>query len=81
MTIEFLRETLLICTLMNFALLIVWGLMIMFLHDLIYRVHSRWFKISVERFDSIHYACIAIFKLSIFMFNLVPYLALGMAGG
>ena len=76
MTIELLREFLFWCTVINFGLLILWLLMILFLHNLIYRFHGKWFKISVERFDAIHYAGMALFKLSIFMFNLVPYVAM-----
>jgi len=45
-------------------------------HDWTWRLHSRWFNLSVERFDAIHYAGIAYFKLTVFVFNLVPYLAL-----
>ena len=48
--------------------------------DWIYRMHSRWFRISEERFDAIHYAGMAIFKTAIFLFNLVPYLALRIVG-
>ena len=49
-------------------------------HDWLYRVHSRWFGIPVERFDAIHYAAMAGFKLGIILFNLVPYFALRIVG-
>jgi hypothetical protein len=45
-----------------------------------YRFHSKWFKISVEKFDDIHYSGMAFFKIAIFLFNLVPYLALRIVG-
>ena len=80
MTIELLRECLLWCTIINACLLLVWVVMIIFLHDLIFHFHGKWFNLSVERFDAIHYAGMALFKLSIFMFNLVPYVALTIAG-
>ena len=76
MTVETLREMLGWCTLINIGVLLYWWLMIAFAHDWIYRYHSRWFKIPVETFDSIHYAGMACFKIGIFVLNLVPYWAL-----
>jgi len=45
-------------------------------HDFMYRIHGKWFKLSEEKFDAIHYALIGFFKLSMILFNIVPYLAL-----
>ena len=64
------------CSVINLALLLWWVLFLLFAHDWTYRFHSKWFKISVEKFDAIHYAGMGIFKISIILFNLVPYLAL-----
>ncbi len=60
----------------NFGLLTWWFLWILFAHDFVYRIHSKWFKISAEKFDAIHYAGIAFYKVTIIVFNVVPYLAL-----
>ena len=76
MTVEMIKEVLLYCTLINVGILFWWAGFLMFAHDWVYQLHSRWFKLSVERFDSIHYAAMAFFKLGFFMLNLVPYLAL-----
>jgi hypothetical protein len=76
MTIEMLREFFGWATLINLGILYLWFFFIMFAHDWTYRLHSGWFKFSVERFDSIHYAGMALYKLGILIFNLVPYLAL-----
>jgi hypothetical protein len=62
------------------ALLLWWAMFLLLAHDWTYRLHSKWFKISAEQFDTIHYAGIAIFKLGVFMFNLVPYFALRIIG-
>ncbi len=48
----------------------------MLAHDFVYRFHGRWFKIPAEKFDAIHYKAMAYYKLTIFLFNLVPYIAL-----
>jgi hypothetical protein len=39
-------------------------------------MHTRWFKLSVETFDAIHYVGMATYKLGIILLNLVPLLAL-----
>ncbi len=64
------------CTIINIGFLLYWFMMIAFAHDWVYRVHSKWFKMSVERFDALHYAGIAGFKIAIFVFNIAPYFAL-----
>jgi len=80
MTLEVIRSALAWCTLINWGLMLWWFLFFTFAHDLMYRVHSKWFNIPVEKFDAIHYAGIAFFKILVFMFNLVPYLALRIVG-
>lgn len=76
MTIELLREVLGWCAILNYGLLLFWFLMFSSAHDWLYNFHSRWFALSVERFDAIHYSGMALLKLSVFMLNVVPYLAL-----
>jgi hypothetical protein len=41
-----------------------------------YQPHGRWFRLSVEQFDMLHYAGMSIFKIGIILLNLVPYIAL-----
>ena len=76
MTLEIIRDALGWCTLINFALLLWWFLFFTFAHDWTFRMHSRWYNIALDRFDTLHYAGITIFKLAILFFNLVPYLSL-----
>jgi hypothetical protein len=76
MTVEIIRETLLWCTLINWGMLLFWFLFMKFAHDWVYRLHTSWFKISVDDFDAIHYKGMAYFKVLIFVFNLAPFLAL-----
>jgi len=80
MTLEIIRDALGWCAVINLGLLLWWILFLTFAHDWTYRLHSRWFKLSVESFDAFHYGGMAFFKLSIFLFNLVPYLALRIVG-
>jgi len=65
-----------ISSLINIGLLLYWFFAFLYAHDLIYRLHTRWFKLSVEKFDSIHYSGMAILKLVTLFFNVVPYIVL-----
>ena len=76
MTIDQLREFLGWCAVINIGLLLWWFLFFALAHDFVYRLHGKWFKLSVERFDAIHYAGMAYFKLTVFVLNVVPYFAL-----
>ncbi len=76
MTVDILRGVLGWCTVINMGMLIWWVLFLTFAHDFVYRMHSKWFKISMETFDTIHYAGIAFFKIAILVFNVIPYFAL-----
>jgi hypothetical protein len=76
MTLEMMKDFLLWCSIINIGLMLLWFLFFVFGHDFIYRQHGKWFKISVEKFDAIHYAGMAIFKMFIIFFNIIPYFAL-----
>ena len=76
MTVEIIREVLGWCAVINIGLMLIWFLFILFAHDWVYRMHSKWFRISVETFDAIHYAGIAFFKIVIFVFIVIPYISL-----
>ncbi len=80
MTVEIIRAVLAWCCVINIALLLWWFRLFLLAHDWLYRFHSKWFILSAEKFDTIHYAGMAFFKLCIFLFNITPYLALRIAG-
>ena len=80
MTVEIIRDVLAWCSVINIGLLLFWLLWLAFAHDFVYRVHGKWLKLSEERFDEIHYTGMAFFKICIFVFNIVPYLALRIVG-
>tara|TARA_B100000959_G_scaffold212426_1_gene223410 strand:- start:7016 stop:7171 length:156 start_codon:yes stop_codon:yes gene_type:complete len=39
----------------NMVVMLWWFLVFVFAHNFILKVHTQWFRISVERFDEIHY--------------------------
>lgn len=74
----FLKELLGWSLLINFGILLWWVIMLKIAHDWIYSMHRWWgFKnLSAEKFDEIQYSGMAFYKLLIFVFNVVPYLAM-----
>ncbi len=76
MNIEQIRDALLYCTIINFALLWLWALLHMLPHEWWYNPARRMFRVSVEQLDAFSLAGIILYKLGIVLFNLVPYLAL-----
>ena len=74
------REFLLWCTVINYWVLVVWFVAFGLAHDWIYQLHARWFRLSLDQFDSMHYMGMAIYKIGILLFNLVPYVALLVVG-
>ena len=80
MTFETIRAVFAWCSVINIGLLLWWLIFFFLARDWMYQIHCKWFKLSEEKFDTIHYAGMAIFKIGIFLFNLVPYLAMRITG-
>jgi hypothetical protein len=72
-------KALLWCAVINYGILFVWFLFFVLAHDWMYLLHSRWFHLSVEQFDMLHYGGMSIFKLGIILLNVVPCIALRIA--
>lgn len=80
MTIQVFKELILWTTVINYLVLIIWFGVFSFAHQWLYDLHKRWFKLSLEQFDTIHYTGMAIYKIGILLFNLVPLIALWIIG-
>jgi hypothetical protein len=76
MSIDAVKDALLWSAVINYGVLLWWLLVFTVGHGWMYRMHSRWFSISTEQFDAIHYAGMAVYKIGILLLTLVPYLAL-----
>ena len=68
------------CTILNMALLSVLSVMCICVGDWAYRMHSKWFSISREAFNVAIYSFLGLYKLLIFVFSLIPYVALLIVG-
>jgi hypothetical protein len=76
MDIGQLKSFLLHCLALSYAILMVWFIAFVFAHDAIHRLHTRWFRLSVEAFDAINYAGMALCKIGALLMFAVPLLAL-----
>lgn len=76
MTLENLSALLGWSCLLNYLVLLIWFAFFSIGHDWIYRLHSRFFNLRLESFDAVHYGLMGIYKLGIFLFNLMPWLIL-----
>ena len=79
MTIDFLRDLLLWCAVVNYAILVGWFLAFALARGSLYRLHARWFRLSESQFDVIHYSGMAAYKIAVLSLNVAPYIALRVA--
>jgi hypothetical protein len=70
-----IKHVLLWCVGLNYAILLIWSGVLIFAHNWMYRMHTRWFKLPLETFDAMHYAGLAVYKIGIILLNLVPLIA------
>lgn len=80
MDLDFWCRFLLYTLVLNYSILMLWFLLIVFARDWVKRLHGQWFQLSDPTFDAIHYSGMAIYKIGIFLFNLVPLIALYLMG-
>jgi len=81
MDIDSLRSLLGWCTIFNSGLLLFWAVCFIFCRSFIHSFHGRMFEIPATTMNAIHYSGMLFFKIVIFVFNLVPYLALRFFAG
>jgi len=68
------------CTILNVSLLALSSLMCICAADWAYRIHSKLFSVSRETFNVLIYSFIALYKLLVIVFILIPYIALLIIG-
>jgi hypothetical protein len=76
MTLELLRSVLGWSAILNLVLVALWFVLFLSMHDRMYAWHRRWFRLSVETFDAIHYAGMAWYKVATWLIFIMPYIAL-----
>jgi hypothetical protein len=66
------------CTIINAGLLALSFFVVAFGFgsDFVYRMHNKWFSMPRDTFNAVLYLLIGIYKIFIFVFNIVPWLVL-----
>jgi hypothetical protein len=80
MSLETLRNALLVCAAINYGILILWWVLFMAAHDWLMNISRRLIRLSPEYFDPINVCGISLYKLGIILFNLAPAIALFIVG-
>jgi len=80
MDIAAVRTFFMWCSILNVGLLILSSLILTFARGWVYRKHSRWYPIPEESFNVVIYSFIGLFKLFVYVFNIVPFVALAIMG-
>ncbi|MFW5450350.1 MAG: DUF6868 family protein [Methylophagaceae bacterium] len=64
------------CSVINIAILLLTTLLLMGFKDLVSAIHSKMFGIKQQGIPLIYFNYLGNYKIAIFIFSLVPYLAL-----
>lgn len=60
-------------TLINYAILCLWFVLFAYAKDWLYNLHSNWFDISKKHFEMFHYSGMAVYKMFIIFFTMIPF--------
>ncbi len=80
MTVETLRHFFGWCAVINYAMLILWFVLHLAAHGFLTGLGQRFFSVRGEKYDSISLKAMFYLKLSIWLLNIGPYLALRIMG-
>jgi hypothetical protein len=80
MNLELIRTVLGWCTLFDIVILFVWWGAMCGFGGMIHRLHGRFFKLTREQFDAIHYALMGVFKMGALLLHMIPWLVLHIVG-
>ena len=78
MDIAMLTKFFMWCTILNVGLLLLsfFVVAVGFGGDVVYRIHSKWFSMPRDTFNAVLYLLIGVYKIFVFVFNIVPWIAL-----
>lgn len=75
MTIYQIRDFLMWCSIINVALMILMFLILWLGRSWVYKVHSKFFPVTESQFNAIVYSFVGVYKLFIYFFCIIPYVA------
>lgn len=75
-SVDTVREFFGWCTVINIGILLIATIFIAFARSTISVIHSKLFKLNDADLSSSYFQFLGQYKLAIYVFNLVPYIAL-----
>jgi hypothetical protein len=79
-SVETIRVILGWCTALNIGVLVFSSLALVIAGSSIKQIHGKMFGLSEDDLSRAYFQYLAQYKIAILMFNLIPYLALRIAG-
>ena len=76
MTVEQLTKFLGWCSVINVGFILLGSIMFLILRDPITALHASMFHMPKETVTSCMFMIFSMYKIAIFMFNIIPYIAL-----
>ena len=76
MDVQMLTNFFMWCSIINMSLLLLSFLMLAYMGDLAYRIHSKWFPMPREKYNAILFSVIIFYKTLVFVVCVVPWIAL-----
>ncbi len=80
MDIQLLTRFFMWCTILNVGLLFLTFLIFTVAGDFVYRMHGKWFSMRRETFNVVFYSFIGLYKVLVYVFNIIPWVALLIVG-
>lgn len=63
-------------TLINYLILCLWFALFAFAKEWLFNLHTNWFDITKAQFEMFHYSGMAIYKMFIVFFAMIPFIIL-----
>jgi uncharacterized protein DUF6868 len=76
MNLDTMRTFFLWCSILNYAILILWVLIAIFAREPLARLHNRLFRLTPAQLDMLNIAGITLYKMAVLIFNIVPCIVL-----
>jgi hypothetical protein len=76
MDIQALKSILMWCTIINVSLLLFTTVLWLLASNFIYRMHGKMYPMPRETFNAVFYLIMGLYKIFIFIFNVIPWIAL-----
>lgn len=64
------------CSVINLIVLMCGSAVVIWQKDRIAAIHSRWFAVPKDVLGTVYIKYLAYYKIGVFLFNVVPYIAL-----